>query len=153
LRRRVLLATHSFGAAMPPALVINAAGFTVEEAWLIGAYLSNRRVSAEALATLRDPDATPEQRRAASRRLVLCDAGGGGAPSGRGDGSGGGGGSDARAPSGALLRLAYETLDLALRSSSSVLVEAVFAAVGSFLWPGTGTWVLAALGASAVWVV
>ena len=79
--------------------------------------------------------------------------GGGGGGGGGGSGSDGARGGPASSSSGAAVRLALESLDLAVRSSSSVLLEAVFAAVGTLLWPGTGTWLLHAVGSAVVWLV
>jgi hypothetical protein len=166
LERRWTLAVHTFAIAPPPALLANAAIFTVEEGVLVWAFLQRRRRLAEAERVLADPRSTMAQRREAARVIVSADgpaSGGGGASSG-GDvdkggptgsgpssrsGGGGGGGSSARGAS----RLVYESLDLAVRCGSSVVLESVCCAVGTFLWPGHGTWLLGALGSTLAWLV
>lgn len=159
LERRWTLAVHTFAIAPPPALLANAAIFTVEEGVLVWAFLQRRRRLADAERVLADPRSTMAQRRDAARVIVSADGpASGGAGGAGGDADKGGaagsvtssrGGSSARGAS----RLVYESLDLAVRCGSSVVLESVCCAVGTFLWPGHGTWLLGALGSTLAWLV
>lgn len=131
LDRRWELALHSFGVSIPPAIIANAAIFTVEEAALLYTLLRNRRERREANEVLTNPKASQADRAAASRRLIAA----------------GGGDRDNN-----VSRFLHQSLELAVKSACAVPLEAVFSAVGSFLWPGTGTWLLGALGACVVWL-
>lgn len=145
MARRWLLAKHSFGVVLPPALVSNAAILTVEEGRLVYDFVRAASAERRAAAVLADPRATPEERSRAARILAVGpDAG----RAGR-DGSGGKSASPARGVS----RLLLQSLDMALRSGSSVVLEALFSATGTFLMPGTGTWMLGAVGATVAWIL
>lgn len=129
LSSRWAQAVHTFGVVPAPALVSNAAIFTVDEGTLLVGWARRRYRWRAANATLGNPGALPEERRAAHRELVATD--------------------DAASHT----AVVYESLELAVRCSSAVLVEAAAAACGTFVWPGVGTFVFDLLGGLAVWVV
>ena len=128
LRARWEAALYVFVSAPYPAAVANAAYFTVEEGAVVVSYLVRRRRRAAAEAVLEDGRSDPYQIARAHHDLLDAED----------------------APGSSLL---HDSVELLVRSGSSVVLESVFAATGTMLWPGWGTSVFSVVGSVVCWLI
>ena len=128
LRARWEAAVYVFVSAPYPALVANAAYFTVEEGAAVATYLFRRgkRIAAEAV--LEDARSQPSQIAKAHRELLEHE----------------------ERPGSSLL---HDSVELFVRSGSSVVLESIFAATGTMLLPGLGTTLFSVVGSVVCWVI
>jgi hypothetical protein len=133
LRARSDAAWLTLQRAAYPALLANAAVFTVDEAWLLTAFVRRRRRVAALQAALNDPSAAADVRRfrQAQAELVLLES------DGEGEGVG----------------VVHGSLLLASRTGAAVVAETLGAAAGTLLWPGWGTTIVGILASAVCWMV
>ena len=128
LRARWAASVYVFVSAPYPSIVANAAYFTVEEASVIIAYLYRRGRRAAAETVLEDGGSRPDEIAKAHRDLIENE----------------------ERPGSSLL---HDSVELLVRSSSSVVLESLFAATGTMLMPGVGTSIFAVVGSVLCWLI
>lgn len=126
LQLRWRVATHTLWVSSYPAFIANTAYVVVEQAALFLGWASRARAWHSADRIVKSTSASSTERKAASIALIENE------------------------PTGDVLS---RSLELVARGGSSVVVECIFAACGSFVWPGVGTTVLQLAGNLLCWAI